>query len=54
MLLWGKDHLPLVGDDTPYFQSLAALNDWASTSAQKLAGILPYKPHSAVIEKFEH
>jgi mannosyl-glycoprotein endo-beta-N-acetylglucosaminidase len=54
MPLRGKGHLPLVGDDAPYFQSLAALDDWASTPAQKLAGVLPYKPRSAVIGTSEH
>lgn len=46
MPIRGTQHSSLVGDEAPYFQSLQALDDWASIPTAKLTGCLPYRPRS--------
>ncbi|EKM58962.1 glycoside hydrolase family 85 protein [Phanerochaete carnosa HHB-10118-sp] len=48
MPLRGTTHSHLVGNEAPYFQTLQALDDWASTPTAKLTGCLPYIPRSDV------
>ncbi|KAI0755992.1 glycosyl hydrolase family 85-domain-containing protein [Irpex lacteus] len=48
MPLRGENHGSAVGDEAPFFTSLAALDDWAATAnfARPLSGVLPYTPRS--------
>jgi mannosyl-glycoprotein endo-beta-N-acetylglucosaminidase len=46
MPLRGAGHSKLVGDDTPYFESLSELDDWAATPSKKLSGVLGYTKRS--------
>ncbi|GJE99447.1 glycoside hydrolase family 85 protein [Phanerochaete sordida] len=46
MPLRGTNHSPLAGDEAPYFTTLQALDDWASTPKAKLTGCVPYTPRS--------
>lgn len=48
MPLRGSAHSALVGDESPYFVSLSALDNWASTPKQRLSGCLPYIPRSPI------
>ena len=52
MPIRGINHSSLVSDDSPYFRSLAELDQWAQTLASltRLEGVLPYIPRSLVQE----
>jgi mannosyl-glycoprotein endo-beta-N-acetylglucosaminidase len=43
MPLRGTGHSKLVGDDAPYFESLAELDAWAATPSKKLSGVLRFQ-----------
>jgi mannosyl-glycoprotein endo-beta-N-acetylglucosaminidase len=43
MPLRGTGHSKLVGDQDPYFSSLADLDVWATVPRRKLNGLLTYK-----------
>lgn len=43
MPLRGTGHSKLVGDNAPYFKTLAELDDWVATPSKKLDGVLGYK-----------
>ncbi|KAI0717576.1 hypothetical protein C8T65DRAFT_112432 [Cerioporus squamosus] len=42
----GSNHSAFISDDAPFFRSLADLDDWAATPAEKLEGVLPYVPRT--------
>lgn len=42
MPLQGTGHGKLVGDEAPYFESLAELDQWASRPHEKLMAVLEY------------
>lgn len=44
MPLRGVGHSGLVGDEAPYFDSLAELDAWFTQPRRKLTGVLPYQP----------
>jgi len=43
MPLRGTGHSKLVGNDAPYFESLAELDAWAAMPAKKLTGVLGFQ-----------
>lgn len=43
MPLRGTGHSKLVGDEAPYFESLADLDVWAATPSKKLGGVLNFQ-----------
>lgn len=43
MPLRGTGHSKFVGNDAPYFESLAELDAWASTPSKKLSGVLGFQ-----------
>jgi mannosyl-glycoprotein endo-beta-N-acetylglucosaminidase len=43
MPLRGTGHSKLVGNDAPYFESLAELDVWTATPAKKLTGVLGFQ-----------
>lgn len=47
MPLRGTGHSKLVGDDTPYFESLSELDAWAVTPSKRLNGVLRYSERSS-------
>ncbi|KAI0352492.1 hypothetical protein OH77DRAFT_791955 [Trametes cingulata] len=49
MPIRGINHSSFVSDETPYFKSLADLDEWCAKSlgAKKLRGVLPYTPRNA-------
>jgi mannosyl-glycoprotein endo-beta-N-acetylglucosaminidase len=50
MPLRGTGHGKLVGDEAPYFESLAELDQWASLPHEKLMGVLEYQARPQLAE----
>lgn len=48
MPLRGENFSSSVVDEAPYFETLAALDEWTDKGRSKLDGILPYHPRKAV------
>jgi mannosyl-glycoprotein endo-beta-N-acetylglucosaminidase len=48
MPLRGTGHSNLVGDEAPYFESLAELDAWAATPSKKLSGVLGFWPRRRI------
>jgi mannosyl-glycoprotein endo-beta-N-acetylglucosaminidase len=48
MPLRGTGHSKLVGDEAPYFESLAELDAWAATASKKLSGVLGFQPNRQI------
>ena len=43
MPLRGSGHSKSVGDEAPYFETLADLDAWAATPSKKLGGVLGFQ-----------
>lgn len=56
MPLRGTGHSKSVGDEAPYFESLADLDSWASAPSKKLGGVLGFqsKGHSRDLLDSDH
>lgn len=50
MPLRGTGHGKLVGDEAPYFKSLAELDQWASLPHAKLMAVLEYQARPQLAE----